>query len=116
MTTSVQIQKQFEALHRDAEKVLASINSLSHDISDEIKSSSNPGTALDLSALKFDLNNVKRRLDETRHAVADRAKELDTQVHSHPYGYIAGALGVGALAGWILERRIYHTSPSSMRS
>lgn len=116
MATSVQIQKQFEALHRDAERVLATINHLSHDISSEIKSSVDPGTALDLSALKFDLNAVKRRLEETGHALAGRAKDIDSQVHNHPYGYIAGAIGVGALAAWMLERRMYHSSAPASRS
>jgi ElaB/YqjD/DUF883 family membrane-anchored ribosome-binding protein len=114
MATTVQLQKQFELLHRDAEKVLSTINQLTHDISSETKSSANPGTGLDLSALKVDLNAVKQRLDETRHVIVDRAKEIDAQVHSHPYGYIAGALGVGALAAWMLERRLHHSS-SSMR-
>ena len=116
MATSVQVQKQFEALHRDAEKVLASINNLSHDLSGEAKSASDPGAVLDVSALKFDMNSVKRRLEETTDAITGRAKELDSQVHGNPYGYIAGALGVGALAGWLIERRINHPSSSSMRS
>ena len=116
MGTSGQIQKQFEALHRDAEKVLASIHNLSQDMSSESKAVGNPGTALDLSALKVDMNAVKRRLEETSHAITERAKDLDSQVHNHPYGYIAGALGVGALAGWLLERRLYHSSPTGMRS
>lgn len=116
MATSVQIQKQFEALHRDAEKVLASINNLSQDLTAEPKAGGNPGTVLDLSALKVDLNAVKRRLEETSHVIAGRAKELDSQVHNHPYSYIAGALGVGALAAWMLERRLYHSSSTALRS
>jgi ElaB/YqjD/DUF883 family membrane-anchored ribosome-binding protein len=116
MATSTHIQKQFEALHRDAEKVLASINNLSSEISSEIKSAADPGAALDLSALKFDLNSVKKRIEDTGHVIAGRAKDLDSQVHSHPYGYIAGALGVGALAAWMLERRILHSPTHTARS
>lgn len=113
MATSVQIQKQFDALHRDAERVLASINHLSQDLScseEASKSSAIPG--LNLEALNIDLTDIRKRLDDTRKVVTERAKMIDSQVHSRPYPYIAGALGIGALAGWLLERRVYHSAPN----
>ena len=112
MATSMQMQKQFDALHRDAERVLTSINSLSHDMGREEKPAN--GAAVKQSAIapsegfKIDVAALRKRLDETREVVALRAKEMDHQVRSQPYPYIAGALGVGALAGWLLERRINH--------
>lgn len=114
MATSVEIQKQFDALHRDAERVLTSINSLSRDLGacEKSTSSSAANPRLNLEALKVDLSAVRKRLDDTKNLLGDQAKRIDTQVHESPYPYIAGALGIGALAGWMIERRIYHSAPT----
>lgn len=115
MATSVNFQKQFDALHRDAERVLASINHLTQDLGAEApeKVTSFSLPELNMEKLKVDMAGIRKRLDETRGVVADRAKQIDSQVHARPYPYLAGALGLGAIAGWMLERRINHSSVSA---
>ena len=115
MPVSMQIQRQFDALHRDAQRVLSTIDNLSNDID----RASGPGTkaaaetkptkeAINFDNLRASLGYLRTRVEDTSRTIARGAEQLDSQVHAKPYPFIAGAMGVGALAALVLERRLAH--------
>lgn len=115
MPVSMQIQRQFDALHRDAQRVLSTIDHLSQDIdrAGNQPSKQDVETKAERQAINFDnlrtsLGYLRARVEDTSRTLARGAQELDSQVHSRPYPFIAGALGVGALAALVLERRLVH--------
>ena len=115
MPVSIQIQRQFDALHRDAQRVLSTIDNLSHDIDRannqtaktplEAKSSKE---AINFDNLRASLGYLRERVEDTSRTIARGAQQLDSQVHSKPYPFMLGAMGIGALAAILLERRLVH--------
>lgn len=110
MPIPMQIQRQFDALHRDAQRVLSSIDTLSQDFG----KSNNQGEKtevrepLNMENLRANLASLRARIDDTSRAVVKQAKQIDSQIHAQPYAFIAGALGLGALTALVIERRLAH--------
>ena len=110
MPIPMQIQRQFDALHRDAQRVLSSIDTLSHDIDKANDQGNKPGNRepINLEQLRANLAALRSRIDDTSRVVVKQAKQIDNQIHSRPYPFIAGALGLGALTALVIERRMAH--------
>jgi len=112
MAISMQIQRQFDALHRDAQRVLSSLDHLSQGIDREnspsTKTAPSPQSSANIQVLRENLNVLRQKVEDTSRALSRGAKQLDSQVRSQPYPYIAGAVGVGALAALLIERRLLH--------
>lgn len=110
MPIPMQIQRQFDALHRDAQRVLSSIDNLSQDFGKANSPSEKTETRepLNLENLRSSLATLRTRIDDTSRAVVKQAKQIDGQIHAQPYAFIAGALGLGALTALVIERRLAH--------
>ena len=115
MPVSMQIQRQFDALHRDAQRVLSTIDNLSHDIdranNQGVKTTpeTKPGKdVINFDNLRATLGHLRARVEDTSRTIARGAEQLDSQVRNRPYPFIAGAMGIGALAALALERSLAH--------
>jgi ElaB/YqjD/DUF883 family membrane-anchored ribosome-binding protein len=115
MPVSMQIQRQFDALHRDAQRVLSTIDNLSNDIDRANNQGTKPATetktgkeVINFDTLRSSLGHLRQKVEDTSKTIARGAEQLDSQVHSKPYPFIAGAMGVGALAALVLERSLVH--------
>lgn len=111
MPVSMQIQRQFDALHRDAQRVLTSIDNLSHDIDkvDNPSKLATPGTeAVNIEKLRANLATLRVKVEDMGRSIGKRVQNVNSQVHAQPYPFIAGAAGLGALAALIVERRLAH--------
>jgi ElaB/YqjD/DUF883 family membrane-anchored ribosome-binding protein len=111
MPISMQIQRQFDALHRDAQRVLTSIDNLSHDI-DKVDTPSKPASAemeaLNIEKLRSNLATLRVKVEDMGRSIGKRVQHVNSQVHAQPYPFIAGAVGLGALAALIVERQLAH--------
>ncbi len=111
MPVSMQIQRQFDALHRDAQRVLTSIDNLSHDI-DKGDNPSKPASAetepLNIEKLQANLATLRVKIEHMGRSIGKRVQNVNSQVHAQPYPFIAGAVGLGALAALIVERQLAH--------
>lgn len=111
MPVSMQIQRQFDALHRDAQRVLTSIDTLSHDIErvdNPLKAAPAEAEALNIEKLRANLTTLRVKVEDMGRSLGKRVQHVNSQVHAQPYPFIAGAVGLGALAALIVERRLAH--------
>jgi ElaB/YqjD/DUF883 family membrane-anchored ribosome-binding protein len=113
MPVSMQIQRQFDALHRDAQRVLSTIDNLSHNIDQATTTTTKPTvegkeSPVNLENLRSSIDFLRSRVEDTSRTITRSAKQLDSQVHSKPYPFMAGAIGLGALAALMLERKLVH--------
>ena len=103
---AVHIEKQFAALQHDAEQILNTISTLSKNLVSEGNGQVAMASREVMDAMRGQMDVAKKKIDETRAAVSTTARQMDANIHARPYPFILGALGAGALAGWLLERRM----------
>lgn len=61
--------------------------------------------SMDLDAVKAELAMLREQYDKVKGTVKEKAVRVDDNVHTNPYPYLAGAFGVGLLAGSLLMKR-----------
>jgi len=105
MANTAKIRDDLDTLKDDASKVISDITRLSKKIRD-VGTDKSKEVVSDIDAkLRDEMKSLRERLDTMQAQMQEYGKDLDRQVHKHPYSFILGALGAGFLLGKLLPLR-----------